>query len=195
MFGIHAPLRDEICATFLLNTHRPTKAELSDIVKSLWLQPEREYHYFAQILVSKYVKQFSKPDIHLLEFMALNNSWWDTIDYIATKLMAAYFKLYPEQINPITRAWMDSGNIWLQRSCLLFQLKYKLALDTNLLSQYIAELKNSKEFFIKKAIGWVLREYSKTNSLWVINFVKNNQLAPLSQREAMKFIAASIEKY
>ncbi len=195
MFGIHAPLRDEISAPFLIKTQLPLKSELHSLVKELWLKPEREFHHFAQNLVLKYVKQFTVNDIELLEFMAVNNSWWDTIDFIATKLMAAYFKLYPEQIIPITDSWMKSGNIWLQRSCLIFQLKHKQDLDTILLSQFINALNSNNAFFIKKAIGWVLREYSKTNPQWVINFVNNTPLKPLSKREALKYISISIEKY
>ncbi len=83
---------------------------------------------------------------------------------------------------------MDSGNMWLQRTALLFQLKYKKATDTKLLTDYILKLQGSKEFFINKAIGWILREYSKTESDWVIEFVKKHQLAPLSHKEALKWL-------
>jgi 3-methyladenine DNA glycosylase AlkD len=83
---------------------------------------------------------------------------------------------------------MNSGNMWLQRTALLFQLKYKKATDVNLLSDYILRLQGSKEFFINKAIGWILREYSKTDPDWVIQFVQNNNLANLSRREALKWI-------
>jgi 3-methyladenine DNA glycosylase AlkD len=76
----------------------------------------------------------------------------------------------------------------MQRSSLLFQLKYKNSLDVELLQKYILHLSSSKEFFIQKAIGWILREYGKTNSRWVIDFVSDATLAPLSKREALKHI-------
>ena len=76
--------------------------------------------------------------------------------------------------------------MWLQRSGLLFQKKYKQATDNKLLAKYIQHLSSSNEFFIRKAIGWILREYAKTNAEWVKNFVETNSLSPLSKREALK---------
>ena len=86
---------------------------------------------------------------------------------------------------------MSSGNIWLQRVVLLFQLKYRKDTDLELMTNAIARLSGSKEFFINKAIGWILREYSKTDAVWVQNYVEEHasQLAPLSKREALKWIA------
>jgi 3-methyladenine DNA glycosylase AlkD len=83
---------------------------------------------------------------------------------------------------------MNSGNFWLQRSALLFQLKYKNQTDLKLLFGYIEKLSGSREFFIRKAIGWTLREYSKTDPDVVIQFVETHQLQPLSQKEALKVI-------
>jgi len=112
--------------------------------------------------------------------------WWDSVDVIAPKILGAWFKLYPEQIKPAIAQWLKSDNIWLQRSCLLFQLKYKEKTDTQFLTSVIDQLKDSNEFFIKKAIGWVLREYAKTDSEFVKEFVNSRQLSSLSRREALK---------
>ena len=120
--------------------------------------------------------------------MIINKSWWDTIDFLSPKIVGEYFKLYPETIENQIEKWLHSNNIWLQRSCLIFQLKYKETLNTQLLAHIIQFLLGSKEFFINKAIGWILREYSKTNPQWVIKFVYTNNLNTLSKREAFKFI-------
>lgn len=120
--------------------------------------------------------------------MITHQSWWDTVDFIATKLLGAYFKTYPEEKEKYVNKWLKSNNIWLQRSALLFQLKYKTDLDTVLLSCTITSLLGSKEFFINKAIGWVLREYSKSNPEWVIDFVNENHLTALSKREALRLV-------
>lgn len=85
---------------------------------------------------------------------------------------------------------MASEDMWLQRTCLLFQLKYKSAMNTELLHSFILQLAESKEFFIRKAIGWILREYSKTNPEFVIDYVENNSLSGLSHREALKWLGA-----
>jgi 3-methyladenine DNA glycosylase AlkD len=90
--------------------------------------------------------------------------------------------------DPVTAKWMDSGNMWLQRSALLFQLRYKQQTDEKLLFRYITELTASKEFFIRKAIGWTLREYSKTKPDQVQQFVAKTPMAPLSKKEALRII-------
>jgi 3-methyladenine DNA glycosylase AlkD len=83
---------------------------------------------------------------------------------------------------------MQSGNMWLQRTCLLFQLKYKSQTNTELLHQFINPLSGANEFFIRKAIGWILREYSKTDAAFVMAYVEKYPLSGLSQREALKWL-------
>ena len=187
-FGIKSPVRREIQKPFLVRSYLPPKNELEQIVKALWYRPQREYQLFAQELVYKYTRRFDKSDIELLEFMVTHKSWWDTVDYIATKLIGPYFKRFPEQLNLYIEKWLASGNIWLQRCCLLYQLKSKDKMDTQMLEHIIHGLLGSKEFFINKAIGWILREYSKTNPKWVQAFVANNDLANLSHREALRLL-------
>jgi 3-methyladenine DNA glycosylase AlkD len=84
--------------------------------------------------------------------------------------------------------WIASDNMWLQRCPILFQLKYKEHLDTELLSHVIESLIPSEEFFINKAIGWVLRQYSRTNPQWVTAFVASHELSALSQKEALRLM-------
>jgi 3-methyladenine DNA glycosylase AlkD len=187
-YGLKAPERRKVQAPFLVRQYLPEKKELHKIVKRLWQKPQRDYQYFSQELVFKYVKQLEKSDMSLFEYMVTYKSWWDTIDFIAVKLMGAYFKMYPEEIETYIEKWLKSNNIWLQRCALLFQLKYKEELDTNLLSYIINSLIGSKEFFINKAIGWVLREYSRTNPKWVVELVGKTELNPLSKREALRLI-------
>ena len=187
-YGIKSPLRRELQKLFLVQKYLPAKEELEFIVKELWLIPQRELQYFTQELVQKYSKQFTKEDIELFEFMIINKSWWDSIDFIAVNLLGVYFEKYPKQIEPYIKKWLKSDNIWLQRSAVLFQLKYKQQLNTGLLTRIINSLLGSKEFFINKAIGWILREYGKVNPLWVKEFVANTALSNLSRREAMRLL-------
>lgn len=187
-FGIKTTQRRALQQTFLANEMLPDKKELGGIISALWKQPQRECQYFAQELAFKYLKQIEKQDIELYEYMVVNQSWWDTVDFIATKLMGAYFKKFPEQRAIYVKKWLASGNVWLQRCALLFQLKYKEETDTTLLSDTINILLGSKAFFINKAIGWILREYSKTNPEWVITFAKNTALSPLSKKEALRLM-------
>ncbi|MFZ1786396.1 MAG: DNA alkylation repair protein [Ferruginibacter sp.] len=185
--GLKAALRQELSKTYM-KTNLPHAADLEIIVKELWDLPEREYQYFAIDLLAAMRKYWKKEIITLFEFMLINKSWWDTVDHAASDLLGPYFKLFPESIKPVTDAWNQSDNFWLQRSSIMFQKKYKKDTDTALLATYILRHTRSKEFFIQKAIGWALREYSKTDPAWVIKFVASHQLAPLSQREALKRI-------
>jgi len=186
--GIKTPLRREIQKPFLITEFLPPKNKAYIIVKTLWQKPEREFHYFAQELAFKYIKQLEKDDILLFEYLITHQSWWDTVDIIAPKLVGAYFKKFPNERDIYINQWLNSNNIWLQRSAILFQLHYKNKLDTQMLSYIINELKGSREFFIKKAIGWMLRQYSRTNPSWVIDFVANTELSGLSSREALRLI-------
>ena len=188
-YGLKTPLRREITAPFLAKEHLPSKEDAEKIVKALWEKPQREYHYVAQELIFKYQKQFEEKDLELFVFMVANKSWWDTVDFIAARPIGEYFKKFPHQRDANIKKWLASGNLWLQRSAILFQLHYKDKLDTDFLAYVINSLLGSKEFFINKAIGWTLRQYSRTNPEWVVEFVnKTDNLAGLSKREALRLI-------
>jgi 3-methyladenine DNA glycosylase AlkD len=187
-FGIRAPKQKEIRRHFFKTYGLPDPAEVPALVKELWQLPEREYQYFAIDLSENLLKKMRKQAIEIIEFMVVKKPWWDTVDWIASHHGGTYFKIFPEKIPERTAAWMDSGNMWLQRTALLFQLKYKQQTDEALMFSYILRLKDSKEFFIRKAIGWALREYSKVAPENVISFVESTELSGLSRREALKVI-------
>ncbi len=187
-FGIKSPERRELKAQFLLQYGYPETGQLDAITRECWKLPQREYQYFIMEILERFAKKAEAERIGLYEFMIETKSWWDTVDFIAANLVGIHFRKYPEQIVPYTKKWMDSGNMWLQRTSLLFQLRYKKETNLELLMDYIGRLQGSKEFFINKAIGWALREYSKTDPDWVKNYVASHSLAPLSHREALKRI-------
>ncbi len=187
-FGIKAAERRLLCNEYLKNNPLPERNELRKIVKELWKIDERELQYFAIELLIKTKKQWTVEDVTLIEYLVTHKSWWDTVDFLAAIIAGAWFKKFPEHIKPVTEKWNTSENIWLQRTSILFQLKYKKETDLKLLSKYIKRLSSSKEFFIQKAIGWILREYSKTDPDFVLKFVATEKLMPLSKREALKVI-------
>ena len=187
--GIQAPERAAMEKAFLKAHGLPPESEFEAIITRLWELPEREYAYFAMHLMEKWRKRATPGLVTLLEYTITTKSWWDTVDLIASRLVGSLFQAYPELIEPCTDRWMASGNMWLQRTCLLFQLKYKQTTNTELLFGFIERLSGSKEFFLQKAIGWALRELSKTDSGAVLAFVNSHELAPLSRREALKVLA------
>ena len=187
-FGLKSPVRRELARPFLAKANLPSKEELDTIVKTLWQKPERELQYFAMELCAKYLRKAEHADIELFEFMVVTKSWWDTVDFIASTLIGNYFKNFPNEIAPKVDDWLVSGDIWLQRSAILFQLKYKDQTNEELLAEVIRTMLGSQEFFINKAIGWALREYSKFNPEWVANFADKAKLSGLSRREALRLI-------
>jgi 3-methyladenine DNA glycosylase AlkD len=184
-YGIPTPARKRICQQHMARGLADYK-NVREIIKSCWERPERDWQYYAVELLAKYKKQWDEDVVVLIEWMIVHKSWWDTVDHIASELTGPYFLIFPKKTILVTNAWNRSDNIWLQRSSLMFQKKYRSQTNQNLLSKYILHVKNSKEFFVQKAIGWALREYSKTNPAWVKQFVSTCDLPALSHREALK---------
>jgi len=187
--GLKTPLRREVIKTVFKKYSFQSEAELIACATEIWELPEREYQYAALELVAKHKKLWTIDIIGFFEYLITSKSWWDSVDTIFSLHLSPYFKLYPQQIDSITGRWNNSfDNFWLQRCSIMFQKPYKKATDTILLEKYILNCCKSKEFFIQKAIGWALREYAKTNPVWVKEFVAKHELAPLSKREALKHI-------
>jgi 3-methyladenine DNA glycosylase AlkD len=186
--GLASPLRKDLAKQFYSEYGYPAAEQLESVVIACWRFPQREYKYFALDLMVRMRKKVGHDAIHLYEELITDGSWWDTIDGIAPSLVGYHLLQYPEERITYINKWIESDNIWLQRSCILFQLKYKLDTDTRLLSSIILKLKDSKEFFIRKAIGWILREYSKTDPGFVVRFIQTNELSGLSHREAIKWL-------
>ena len=188
-FGIKTPERREIQKPFLETEFLPKKEDSELIIRTLWDKTQREFHYFAMELACKYTKKIQEKDIELFEYLILHNSWWDSIDVIAPKLVSAYFKKFPEKRYSRIENWLKSNNIWLKRSSILFQLHNKKETDFEFLEYVINSLLGTNEFFIDKAIGWILREYGKTNPKKVIDFCETTKLSNLSKKEALRRIS------
>ncbi|MDP8267896.1 MAG: DNA alkylation repair protein [Candidatus Tenebribacter davisii] len=186
--GIKTPIRKELFKDFVKENDIPELSDIKQITLELWDLPEREFQYTAIGLLRKFEKKWDKDFIDLFEQLIISKSWWDSVDGIASWLAGEHFKRFPKQRDEYIKRWMKSNNMWLQRTCILFQLHYKDETDVMLLSGIIMSLNTSKEFFIQKAIGWALREYSKTDAEAVKKFVENNELSNLSKREALKWL-------
>jgi 3-methyladenine DNA glycosylase AlkD len=166
-----------------------TRLEKWDLIEALWQEEFRESHYWAiQIMLKMKNNDFEPSDIDKFKFVIVNHSWWDSVDLIASNTLTQYSLQFPEETKMWVEEWTISNNIWLQRSTLIFQLKLKSNTDLELLSKQISTLKKDKEFFIQKAIGWSLREVSKTNKEWVRLEIERQNLYGLSKREASKYL-------
>ena len=186
--GIKSPERAKLNQIFFKEYGYPVSNNLSSLIKILWSRPEREFQYFGMELCGKFKNKFHEENLILIEYIIINKSWWDTVDFIASNLAGGYFKTYPAKIKETIARWIKSENMWLRRSALLFQLKYKMEVDEDLLAKNILICKDEDAFFIRKAIGWSLRQYSKYNPEWVKRFVSTHELSPLSNKEALKWL-------
>lgn len=189
--GIKKPERAALQKTFVQQNGKPAYEDIPQIAEALWELPEREFQYVALDFLTPYMK---KPEGHALALyrrLIETKSWWDTVDLLASKGVGQYFLNYPEYYREKMVRWINDDNLWVRRSALLFQLKFKARTDTGLLTKLIEKTAHEKEFFIQKAIGWILREFSKTAPVWVQNFVATHELAPLSKREALKWLKKS----
>lgn len=187
-YGIKSPERRALQKPFLAKNRLPETNDLPTIVRELWHKEQREYQYFAIDLLKKYLRHAEPSFISLYEEMIVQKSWWDTVDLIASTLVGDLFRRFPDFLPDKPNSWTASSNMWLQRTAIIFQLKYRENTDFDLLKTYIIRGANSKEFFIKKAIGWALREYAKTNPEAVKYFLQSQPLAKLSYREASKYL-------
>ncbi|UKS26763.1 DNA alkylation repair protein [Paenibacillus sp. HWE-109] len=184
--GIRNPQRVALTKQFWKENGFPKGEEGVCVAEELWALPEREFAYTALLLLTQLRKEMGERHIEVLERMVVTQSWWDSVDTIADHLIGYHLQKYPELIPAYVDKWLASGNMWLQRTAILFQLKYKQRTDVELLYRVIRQMADSQEFFIRKAIGWALREYSKTDAAAVRSFVAETELSPLSVKEALK---------
>ncbi|WP_245917539.1 DNA alkylation repair protein [Bacillus canaveralius] len=187
--GIKTPERNQLAKEFFHKTNLLKEPFNEEFVLKLWIEPEREYQYVALDYIGKSLKKLDKEQMPFFEQLITTKSWWDTVDMLAPKPVGKIAAEHPGMIEEYLEGWANGENLWLRRSALLFQLKYKNKTNAQLLYRYISLNAESKEFFIQKAIGWALREYSKTNPDSVQQFIDNQPLAPLSVREGSKYLS------
>ena len=188
-FGIKTDDRRRIFAAIWKENQEEVAENPRAIALELFAKTQRELQYCAiEILIKQLKGNYKKEDIQLIEKLIITNSWWDSIDTIAKNILGQYLLEYPLETKKVITRFSNSENMWLNRSAILFQLGYKEKTNFDLLQFECEKHKNSNEFFIQKAIGWALREYSKTNPEAVKSFVANTNLKALSKKEALKNI-------
>lgn len=184
--GIPKPQRTELGKGFIKQVKKEKKVDW-DLVFMLWDLPEREFQYLALDYILALKNSLEKPDIDRIKLLIIKKSWWDSVDSLA-EITGVLCAKHPGLVQSHILRWAESDHIWLVRIAILFQLKYKEKTDTHILAEIINKNSKNKEFFIAKAIGWALREYSKTNQEWVRSFLQSHTLQPLSVREASKYL-------
>jgi 3-methyladenine DNA glycosylase AlkD len=191
-FGIPAPVRKKIFVEYkpaLISFIK--QGQLEPIILLMWEYDEREWQYCAVELLLACKKYWTAGTIELIERLILSKSWWDTVDHLGGKISGLFFKQFPRERETRINSWIHHPKMWLNRSAIIHQLTYKEKTKVDLLLACITPHVHSKEFFHRKAIGWALRQYSRTDPKKVIDIVNSIPLSPLSKKEALRLIQSS----
>ena len=185
--GVRGATRTEIYKKYFPDA-RKTKTIDWDFVENCWNKEEREFQYVVVYYLKAMQKFLKREDISRLKYLIVTKSWWDTIDLLAKVVGSLIIRI--EGYDQIMLEWSKDSNIWLRRVAILYQLSLKDKVDKQVLDKILVNNLGDSEFFINKAIGWALRDYSKYNPEWVREFIKKNKenMANLSIREASKYI-------
>lgn len=188
-YGIQAPLRRTIQKKWFKEIASFGNMYKWEIVHELWKKPQREFQLVAIDWMRTWKKDsWQKSDRNELIFILTQKSWWDTVDLIASSVVANFLVNCPEEKDDFLNICSESSNLWLNRTCILFQLKYKDDTDIPLLQGFIHKFKSNSDFFIQKAIGWSLRELAKRDPEKVKAIIKEEELQGLAKREALKHV-------
>lgn len=186
-YGIKAPLRKEICKNFLKEEKKAGQIDW-DFLDKCYQDKHREFQYLANDYLIALHNQLSYRDISKIKKYIQTKSWWDTIDFLDQ--VVGDIGLRDQRVDSLMLKWSTDKDSWVRRIAIDHQLGRKEKTNTELLEKIILNNFGSDEFFINKAIGWSLRDYSKTNPQWVKAFVDahRDKMSPLSLREASKYI-------
>ncbi|ROQ27282.1 3-methyladenine DNA glycosylase AlkD [Streptomyces sp. PanSC19] len=185
--GIRTPERRALSRTVLDGTPRPDETDCTAIALRCFALPEREYHYFAVDYLRRHVKRCSSDFLPVARRLVTTVSWWDTVDHLAAHVVGGLVAADPALAAEMD-VWIDDEDLWVARTALLHQLRFKDATDADRLFAHCLRRSAHPDFFLRKAIGWSLREYGKTSPAEVRAFVTahGSRLSPLSVREALK---------
>jgi 3-methyladenine DNA glycosylase AlkD len=191
-YGVTSPQVDAICKKVFAENPFPSCVEWQAAIIEVWRGARhREERYVAIRLVSlKRHRQCWSPELMpMLEEMIVSGAWWDYVDALA-QVVGELLRSHPRKIRPVMRAWSKDANLWKRRVSIICQLSFKRETDLELLYANIEPNLGDRDFFIRKAIGWALRQYAWTDPKEVARYVREHEaeLSGLSRREALKNI-------
>ncbi|HEY6634756.1 MAG TPA: DNA alkylation repair protein [Acidimicrobiia bacterium] len=189
-YGVQKPARTRIMRRLRDEFPPGTLAEYDALATALWVLPHREEKYLAQAVATQF-ERFIVPDsMPLYLRFIVEGAWWDFVDETATHLVRELVLGFPAETWPTVDVWNDADDMWLRRASIICQIGAKERTDVDRLFAFCERRMHEQEFFIRKAIGWALREHAKTDPEAVASFVARHRggLSPLSSREATKHI-------
>ena len=189
-YGVPKPGRTAIYKTLVAEFPVRTAAGYEELISVLWAEPEREPKYLALGVARRWEEFHVLAHLPLFTTMIVEGAWWDLVDDIAATMVGATLRSDPPAVWKFIDPMIESDDMWLRRTAIICQLKSKTDTDEERLFDFCERSAHETEFFIRKAIGWSLREYAKTDPDSVAEFVisRREQLSGLSIREATKHI-------
>ncbi|MCL6672387.1 MULTISPECIES: DNA alkylation repair protein [Streptomyces] len=189
--GLSTPVRRALSRGVVDGLPRPGESDCAAIALRCWRLPEREYQYFAVDYLRRHARVCSSAFLPVARHLVGTRSWWDTVDLLAAHVVGALVAADPA-LTADMDAWIADEDLWIARTALLHQLRYKERTDADRLFAYCLLQSGHPDFFIRKAIGWALREYARTDPEAVRAFMarERGRFAPLTVREALKNIGA-----
>jgi len=189
--GVPAPQVRAICKDIFSSLEYASPGPWERDVRAIWDGARfREERYCAIALTGlRAARPFQMPDaMPLYEHLIVSGAWWDLVDEIATNRVGPILRAHPKAMRPLLLRWAKDANMWKARTAILAQCRSRENTDLDLLYACIEPSIESKEFFLRKAIGWALREYARVDMKEVARYVKKNEsrLSGLSKREALK---------
>ena len=194
--GVQTPALNAICRKVFTAHPLETQKCWLDTILAIWRNADYREERYAAIKLAEHraYDDFQTLDAFpCYEEMVTDGAWWDYVDAIASRLVGNLLTQYPEQMKTRMLEWAHSTDIWKRRTSIICQLKFKEATDFDLLRACIAPSIEHREFFLRKAIGWALREYAKTDPDQVIAYIAENthRLSTLSKREGVRILLRS----
>ena len=187
--GLPAPTLQKLERAALKGLPSPTEADLRSIALALWSRPQREFQYVACSYLVRNVAVPGPGFVPTLRELITTKSWWDAVDPLATRFTGGLVSRHPS-LRAVMDRWSRDDNLWLVRTAILHQLHYGADTDTDRLFGYCEAQAGHRDFFVRKAIGWALRQHARTDPEAVRAFVESHRatLSGLSIREATKHL-------
>ena len=190
-YGVQKPDRQPIMKELKANFAPANQADYEAAVLALWRVKQREAKYIAINYAGLFRQYVGPQSLPLYERLIREGQWWDFVDAISSDLLGRALLNYPDQVRPVIDNFSNDEDFWIRRASLLAHLGHKEQTSHKDLFAYCKKMAHEKEFFIRKAIGWSLREYSKSEPERVRRFLVENKtrLSPLSLKEGAKYLA------
>ncbi|HKX74539.1 MAG TPA: DNA alkylation repair protein [Acidimicrobiia bacterium] len=189
-YGVPSPLRLPIARELKQRFPASDPKSYRRNVLELWQLPHREEKYLALDYAGSFPRLITFEQVDLYRQLVVEGAWWDLVDPVASHLVGRVVRDDRAKMRPLLHTWIDHEDLWLRRTALLCQLGHKGETDQAMLFDFCLRRGHEREFFIRKAIGWALREYARVEPEAVREFLRQqrDRLSPLSVREAAKHL-------